>query len=135
MNQRGENRRMIQSNQEDYAHFFQSIKGYGVFWDNYSPTALNDDGRTLKLESEVGELVDYYFIYGGDADGVISGMRWLTGKVPMLPLQVSCWMWLIPIRKRVFLSTASFRTGSIGVATMCGMPWSLATRSLPIIRK
>ena len=86
MNQRGENRRMMQSNQEDYAHFFQSIKGYGVFWDNYSPTALNDDGRTLKLESEVGELVDYYFIYGGDADGVISGMRWLTGKVPMLPL-------------------------------------------------
>lgn len=86
MNQRGENRRMMQSNQEDYAHFFQSIKGYGVFWDNYSPTTLNDDGQTLKLESEVGELVDYYFIYGGDADGVISGMRWLTGKVPMLPL-------------------------------------------------
>ena len=86
MNQRGENRRMMQSNQEDYAHFFQSIKGYGVFWDNYSPTTLNDDGQTLKLESEVGELVDYYFIYGGDADGVISGMRWLSGKVPMLPL-------------------------------------------------
>jgi len=86
MNQRGENRRMMQSNLEDYAHFFQSIKGYGVYWDNYSPTAVNDDGRTLKLESEVGELVDYYFIYGENADGVISGMRWLTGKVPMLPL-------------------------------------------------
>lgn len=51
MNQRGENRRMMQSNQEDYAHFFQSIKGYGVFWDNYSPTALNDDGRTLNRRS------------------------------------------------------------------------------------
>lgn len=30
MNQRGENRRMMQSNLEDYAHFFQSIKGYGI---------------------------------------------------------------------------------------------------------
>lgn len=86
MNQRGENRRMMQSNLEDYAHFFQSIKGYGIYWDNYSPTQIADDGKTLTLTSEVGEQVDYYFIYGGDADGVISGMRWLSGKVPMTPL-------------------------------------------------
>ncbi len=86
MNQRGEDRRMMQSNLEDYAHFFQSIKGYGIYWDNYSPTHIKDDGKQLTLTSEVGELVDYYFIYGGDADGVIKGMRWLTGQVPMQPL-------------------------------------------------
>lgn len=85
MNLRGEHRRMQQSNLEDFSHFFQSIKGYGVYWDNYSPTDLND-GETLSLESQVGKAVDYYFMYGGDADGVISGMRHLTGKVPMLPL-------------------------------------------------
>ena len=86
MNLRGENRRMIQSNTEDYTNFFQSIKGYGIFWDNYSPTTIADDGTILKLSSEVGDEIDYYFIYGGDADGVIAGIRQLTGTVPMLPL-------------------------------------------------
>lgn len=85
MSQRGEHRLMQQSNLEDYAHFFQSIKGYGIYWDNYSPTQLDDNG-TLELESQVGDNVDYYFMYGGDADGVIADMRYLTGKVPMLPL-------------------------------------------------
>ena len=86
MNQRGENRLMIQSNLEDYANFFQSVKGYGIFWDNYSPTEIADDGETLRLSSQVGEEIDYYFIYGGNADGVIAGIRTLTGEVPMLPL-------------------------------------------------
>ena len=90
MSQRGENRRMEQSNLEDFAHFYQTIKGYGIFWDNYSPTRLvtpaeGKDGQ-IELESEVGKMVDYYFIYGGDADGVIAEMRHLSGSVPMFPL-------------------------------------------------
>ena len=90
MSQRGENRRMEQSNLEDYAHIYQSIKGYGIYWENYSPTRLvtpdEGVGGELSLESEVGKAVDYYFSYGGDADGVIAELRHLTGKVPMLPL-------------------------------------------------
>lgn len=85
MNLRGEHRRMMQTNLEDFAHFFQSIKGYGVYWDNYSPTRIDDDAA-LSLKSEVGCKIDYYFMYGGNADGVIHEMRSLTGKVPMLPL-------------------------------------------------
>ena len=90
LSQRAENRKMQQSNLEDYAHFYQSIKGYGVYWDNYSPThfttpAAGEEGM-LTLESQVGTASDYYFIYGTDADGVIAEMRHLTGKVPMLPL-------------------------------------------------
>ena len=86
MNVRGENRRMIQTNLEDFANFFQSIKGYGIFWDNYSPTDISDDGAVLSLTSDVAEEIDYYFIYGGNADGVIKGLRTLTGHVPMVPL-------------------------------------------------
>lgn len=86
MSQRGENRRMVQTNLEDFAHFFQSIKGYGVYWDNYSPTHIKDQNNIFTWESEVGTLVDYYFMYGGNADGVIACMRNLTGHVPMLPL-------------------------------------------------
>ena len=86
MSQRGEKRRMMQDNLEDYAHFFQSIKGYGLFWDNTSPTWIADEDNILSLESEVGDLIDYYFMYGPTADGVIACMRTLTGHVPMLPL-------------------------------------------------
>ena len=90
MSQRGENRRMEQNNLEDFAHFYQTIKGYGIYWDNYSPTRLvtpaEGQAGAVELESEVGKLIDYYFIYGGDADGVIAEMRHLSGKVPMMPL-------------------------------------------------
>ena len=90
LSQRGENRRMEQSNLEDYAHIYQSIKGYGIYWENYSPTRLviPEEGASgeLVLESEVGTAVDYYFTYGGDADGVIAELRHLTGHVPMAPL-------------------------------------------------
>lgn len=90
MSLRGENRRMIQTNLEDFAHFYQTVKGYGIYWDNYSPTHLRtpDEGKAgfVELESEVGQAVDYYFLYGGNADGVVRLMRHLTGHVPMLPL-------------------------------------------------
>ncbi len=92
MNQRGENRLMIQTNLEDFSNVFQSIKGWGVYWDNYSPTQWTDTDSseqrsTLSLTSQVGTKVDYYFMYrDGKADGVIAEMRNLTGHVPMLPL-------------------------------------------------
>jgi len=90
MSQRAENRRMMQSNLEDFAHFYQTINGYGVYWDNYSPTHLNtpEKGKAgfVELESEVGQQSDYYFMYGGNADGVIALMRQLTGHSPMLPI-------------------------------------------------
>lgn len=35
--------------------------------------------------SEVADAVDYYFIYGDDIDGVVSGYRQLTGKAPVMP--------------------------------------------------
>jgi alpha-D-xyloside xylohydrolase len=77
---------MIQGNTDDYIPFFQSVKGYGLFWDNYSPTLFVDDSTGTSFTSEVGDCVDYYFMYGGNADGVISLMRDLTGHVPMFPL-------------------------------------------------
>jgi len=37
------------------------------------------------LWSEVGDGTDYYFVYGPQLDGVISGYRRLTGAAPMMP--------------------------------------------------
>ena len=86
MNRRGEHKRMEQSNTEDFQSVIQSIKGWGIYWDNYSPTQFDDDESGMSLTSEAGEAIDYYFMYGGSADGVIAQMRYLTGDVPMFPL-------------------------------------------------
>ena len=86
LNRRGEHKRMEQSNLEDFQNVLQSVKGWGIYWENYSPTQFDDDANGMSFNSEVGEGIDYYFMYGGSADGVIAQMRWLSGDVPMFPL-------------------------------------------------
>ena len=86
MAQRNQKITMIQNNTQDFIPFFQSAKGYGLFWDNYSPTVFEDSAESTSFTSEVGDCIDYYFMFGGNADGVIAQMRNLTGQVPMFPL-------------------------------------------------
>jgi len=86
MNRRGETKRMEQSNLEDFQSVLQSIKGWGLYWENYSPTLFEDNASGMTFTSEAGEGIDYYFMYGGSADGVIAQMRHLSGDVPMFPL-------------------------------------------------
>lgn len=86
MMQRNMSKLLIQGNIEDVSPIFQSTKGYGVFWDNYSATTYTDNENETSFSSEVGDCIDYYFIYGGSADGVIAQVRALTGEVPMMPL-------------------------------------------------
>lgn len=89
MNQRGQTLALDQRNCYIAVPFFQSIKGYGVFWDNYSPTVFDDNPQGMSLTSKVGDCADYYFMYGESMDGVIAAMRDLTGQAPMFPL----WTW------------------------------------------
>lgn len=86
MMQRGMTKHLVQGNVEDVSPFFQSTKGYGLFWDNYSGTTYTDNEQETSFRSEVGDCIDYYFMYGGSADGVIAQVRTLTGDVPMMPL-------------------------------------------------
>ncbi len=86
MVQRNVKLNMVQGNTDDYVPFFLSAKGYGLFWDNYSPTLFTDNTEATSFKSEVGDCIDYYFMYGTNADGVIGCMRNLTGQVPMFPL-------------------------------------------------
>ncbi|MCX7798303.1 MAG: DUF4968 domain-containing protein [Melioribacter sp.] len=44
-----------------------------------------DYNKLLSLYSDVGDQIDYYFIYGKNLDEVIQGYRFLTGKAPMMP--------------------------------------------------
>ena len=85
MNQRGQYIYMLQQNMKVAIPFIHSIKGYGLFWDNYSPTHFTDNDHETFFDSEVGDCADYYFMYGGNADGVIAQMRDLTGQAPLMP--------------------------------------------------
>lgn len=77
---------MVQGNTDDYVPFLVSTKGYGLFWDNYSPTIFEDQPESTSFKSDVGDCIDYYFMLGGNIDGAIAGMRDLTGQSPMFPL-------------------------------------------------
>ena len=44
-----------------------------------------DTPQELAFQS-LGHCADYYFMYGGNADGIIAQVRDLTGHSPMLPL-------------------------------------------------
>ncbi len=49
----------------------------------YYRTPLQAD--IMSIRSDVADEIDYYFIYGPEADPVISGLRKLTGTVPLYP--------------------------------------------------
>ena len=53
-----------------------------VKWLGPLPAGQEDD---LGFASEAGGQVDYYFIYGRDADEVVAGYRRLTGKATVAP--------------------------------------------------
>jgi len=77
---------MVQGNTDDYVPFLVSTKGYGLFWDNYSPTVFEDKPESTSFKSDVGDCIDYYLMFGGNIDGSIACMRDLTGQAPMFPL-------------------------------------------------
>jgi len=87
LSHRGKRVEMEQSNLQDFQLVFQSIRGWALFWDNYSRTTFDATAENrMMLSSEVGDGVDYYFMLGGSVDANIAEMRTLSGQVPMFPL-------------------------------------------------
>ncbi|MDR3250507.1 MAG: glycoside hydrolase family 31 protein [Tannerella sp.] len=86
LNQRGKTIALRQQNMEIAIPIIHSIKGYAVFWDNYSPTTYKDNLDGMTLTSTSGNCMDYYFMYGKTADGTIVQIRLLTGQAQMFPL-------------------------------------------------
>ena len=86
LNRRGLKKIIEQTNLEDFQNVIQSIKGWGIYWDNYSRAYFEDNAQGMTFRAEVGDCSDYYFMYGKTADGVNACMRQLSGDVPMFPL-------------------------------------------------
>lgn len=89
LNQRGQNVRMWCGNTNITIPYFASDRGYGLYWDNAGDSQFTDVDDIATFTSEVAPSVDYYFIYkDGSQDGVIAGIRTLTGDATMFPIQM-----------------------------------------------
>lgn len=73
---------MAEGNRTVFIPYFQSTKGYSIFWDNYSPTTFTDNSAATSFQS-TGTEIDYYAMTGVNNDSVLRDMRTLTGNCPM----------------------------------------------------
>lgn len=88
VNYKGRNQDMVIKYMTGAIPVLLSSRGYGLLWDNYSPSYFYgaEDGNTkYKYVSESGDMIDYYFIYGPDFDHIIASYRSATGEAPMFP--------------------------------------------------
>jgi alpha-D-xyloside xylohydrolase len=60
----------------------QNMETVQLLW---KPPAAATTPPTTSLWSEVGDGVDYYFVYGPELDNVVAGYRRVTGPAPMVP--------------------------------------------------
>lgn len=88
INYKGRNQEMAIKYMTGAIPVLLSTKGYGLFWDNYSASnfyGTENANTQFKYESESGNMVDYYFIYGPGFDNIIASYRNATGNAPMFP--------------------------------------------------
>ena len=86
LNQRRKNYHLENVNTEIAIPLFHSVKGYAVYWDNYSPTEFRSGEDWVSFSSPEGSTCNYFFLGGGSADAVVRNIRTLTGEAPMNPL-------------------------------------------------
>jgi alpha-D-xyloside xylohydrolase len=88
MSYRGNSVKLEQVNREIAIPFLVSSMSYGVLWDNPSSTivSIGANGReTISWSSEIGDIIDYYFLNGRSLDEVQTLYGWLTGRAPLYP--------------------------------------------------
>lgn len=84
-NYRNHSANLVHANREIANPVLLSTNNYLIYWDNYSKTRFTDNEAGTTFWSEVGDGINYYFVYGEDMKDAISGFRDLTGHAPMMP--------------------------------------------------
>lgn len=84
-NLRGSRQYLYQQNMKAVVPMIVSTKGYGILYDSYSLMTFHDDDKGSFIWSDADDDMDFYFIHGPHFDQIVSGYRYLTGKVPLLP--------------------------------------------------
>jgi alpha-D-xyloside xylohydrolase len=85
LNLLGQHQYLYQQNMKAVIPILLSTKGYGIVLDNYSFMTFHDDAFGSYLWADIADEMDFYFIYGPEFDQIVSGIRKLTGKAPLLP--------------------------------------------------
>ncbi len=88
LNLKGAHEHMLNANTEINIPVLVSSKGYGLLWDNASPSDFYGDVESnteYSYVSHCGDMVDYYFFYDPSIDKVISLYRVATGAAPLFP--------------------------------------------------
>jgi alpha-D-xyloside xylohydrolase len=88
INYKGRNQELLIKYMTGAIPVLLSNRGYGIMWDNYSPSYFYgaEAGNTkYRYVSESGDMIDYYFFYGPSFDKIIASYRDITGKAPMFP--------------------------------------------------
>lgn len=85
MNLRGQHQYLYQQNMKAVVPVLMSTRGYGVLFDNYSLMTFRDDAFGSYVWAEAASEMDYYFIVGPEMDDIVTEIRSLTGKAPILP--------------------------------------------------
>jgi alpha-D-xyloside xylohydrolase len=84
-NLRGQHQYLYQQNMKAVVPVLMSTRGYGILVDSYSLMKFRDDAFGSYLGTDVDDEMDYYFLYGPEPDEIVRGIRFITGKAPMLP--------------------------------------------------
>ena len=63
-NYRNKKVELAQANVGASNSFLISTKKYGILWDNYSKTVFEDKPEGASFWSDMGNNIDYYFVYG-----------------------------------------------------------------------
>lgn len=85
LNYRGHEQHLYQQNMKVAIPVLLSTRGYAIMFDSFSPGYFRDGPDGASYSADVEDELDYYVIYGPEFDAIISHLRALTGRVPMLP--------------------------------------------------
>ena len=84
-NLRGQSRHLYQQNMKMVVPHLVSTKGYSLLWDCGSLMKFQDIAEGSFWWADAVDELDYYFLNGGDFDGVTRLYHQLTGHAPLLP--------------------------------------------------
>lgn len=85
LNLRGKRRELVQFNTQAAVPVLYSTKGWGILWNNPSRTIFQDGETGMSFQSDIGNILSYYYFVGDKLDDLIASYRSLTGKAPMVP--------------------------------------------------
>jgi len=84
LNYRGLAVSLAQNNTDVAVPLLISTRGYGLLWNTAARSMMNNQfPRTLRLSADGVEGLDFYFLYGPEADQIIHLYRELTGHAPL----------------------------------------------------